>query len=336
MDGLEALTFAQTLKPEVPFIMIYGHGTVETAVEATKRGQETKVLKKKVSSSKTKEILGSSDTISKIKETIERVAPTEARVLITGENGSGKELVARWLHKNQSLILTADPKSTVLRFLPEAYESELFGPKKALSPLRTLKIMLKRNLSTSSLDNQLECFKRADDIGISSEAHLYRYLVAAHFCVLRREIAVLRDTEKNLRQHIILYNSHSVGRQPQNGMTRDWYPGLTALHNKGYALLSDVLTDQECEDLKANYQHPDAYRKTVVMERYRFGKGEYKYFDYPLPDLIAKTVERFIHYSLQAVANAGIVALHIEVEFPAEPEVLLKQSTISNKPKPLY
>ncbi|MGJ1367645.1 2OG-Fe(II) oxygenase [Sphingobacterium spiritivorum] len=104
----------------------------------------------------------------------------------------------------------------------------------------------------------------------------------------------------------------------------NWNDITSALHNKGYALLSDVLTDQECEDLKANYSHPDAYRKTVVMERYRFGKGEYKYFDYPLPDLIAK-IRRTVYPYLAAVANAWNRALHIEVEFPAEHEVLLKQ-----------
>lgn len=158
MDGLEALTFAQTLKPEVPFIMISGHGTVETAVEATKKGaydflskpldlnrilitvrnalergslvEETKVLKKKVFSSKTKEILGSSDTISKIKETIERVAPTEARVLITGENGSGKELVARWLHEksNRSSLPLIEVNCAAIP--SELIESELFGHEK--------------------------------------------------------------------------------------------------------------------------------------------------------------------------------------------------------------
>ena len=128
MDGLEVLEQAQIIKPDLPFIMISGHGTVETAIEASKKGAfdfiskppdlnrllitvrngldrgtlvtETKVLKRKAS--KTREILGESESISKIKETIERVAPTEARVLITGANGSGKELVARWLHEKSN------------------------------------------------------------------------------------------------------------------------------------------------------------------------------------------------------------------------------------------
>jgi DNA-binding NtrC family response regulator len=128
MDGLEVLTEGLKIQPDLPFIMISGHGTVETAVEASKKGAydfiskppdlnrllitvrnalerkilviETKVLKRKVS--KTREILGHSAAIGRIKATIERVAPTDARVLITGANGSGKELVARWLHEKSN------------------------------------------------------------------------------------------------------------------------------------------------------------------------------------------------------------------------------------------
>ncbi|WP_353126931.1 sigma-54-dependent transcriptional regulator, partial [Parapedobacter pyrenivorans] len=118
MDGMEVLTEALAIKPDLPFIMISGHGTIETAVEASKKGAydfiskppdlnrllitvrnalergtlvtETKVLKRKVS--KTRDILGDSEAIQRIKDTIERVAPTDARVLVTGANGSGKEL----------------------------------------------------------------------------------------------------------------------------------------------------------------------------------------------------------------------------------------------------
>src|SRR5690606_685419 len=128
MDGMEVLTEGLSLKPDLPFIMISGHGTVETAVEASKKGAfdfiskppdlnrllitvrnalekgnlvtETKVLKRKVT--RTRDILGASDAIAQIKDTIEKVAPTDARVLITGANGSGKELVARWLHEKSN------------------------------------------------------------------------------------------------------------------------------------------------------------------------------------------------------------------------------------------
>lgn len=156
MDGLEVLTEALIFKPDLPFIMISGHGTVETAVEASRKGAfdfiskppdlnrllitvrnaldrgslvtETKVLKKRVS--KTREILGESQAIGKIKETIDRVAPTEARVLVTGANGSGKELVARWLHEKSSRANSSLIEVNCAAIPSELIESELFGHEK--------------------------------------------------------------------------------------------------------------------------------------------------------------------------------------------------------------
>jgi len=156
MDGMEVLTEGLALKPDLPFIMISGHGTVETAVEASKKGAfdfiskppdlnrllitvrnaldrgslvtETKVLKRKVS--KTKAILGESQPIHKIKETIDRVAPTDARVLITGANGSGKELVARWLHEKSHRSNASLIEVNCAAIPSELIESELFGHEK--------------------------------------------------------------------------------------------------------------------------------------------------------------------------------------------------------------
>jgi two-component system, NtrC family, nitrogen regulation response regulator NtrX len=156
MDGMEVLTEGLLLKPDLPFIMISGHGTVETAVEASKKGAfdfiskppdlnrllitvrnaldrgslvvETKVLKRKVS--KVRPILGESQTIGKIKETIERVAPTDARVLITGANGSGKELVARWLHEKSNRSNAPLIEVNCAAIPSELIESELFGHEK--------------------------------------------------------------------------------------------------------------------------------------------------------------------------------------------------------------
>ncbi len=127
IDGIEFLQKAGETNPDVPIIMISGHGNIETAVEAVKKGAydyiskppdlnrllitirnamernslvtETKVLKRKV---RVQEMIGDSAPIKKIKETIEKVAPTEARILITGENGVGKELVARWVHEKSN------------------------------------------------------------------------------------------------------------------------------------------------------------------------------------------------------------------------------------------
>ncbi|MDT3405556.1 sigma-54-dependent transcriptional regulator [Mucilaginibacter terrae] len=156
MDGLEVLTDGLAIKPDLPFIMISGHGTVETAVEASKKGAfdfiskppdlnrllitvrnaldrgslvtEAKVLKRKVS--KVRPILGESQGILKIKETIDRVAPTEARVLVTGANGSGKELVARWLHEKSNRSNAPIIEVNCAAIPSELIESELFGHEK--------------------------------------------------------------------------------------------------------------------------------------------------------------------------------------------------------------
>src|SRR5690554_7345577 len=156
MDGMEVLSEALKIMPDLPFIMISGHGTVETAVEASKKGAydfiskppdlnrllitvrnalergnlvtETKVLKRRVS--KTRVILGESEPIARIKETIDRVAPTEARVLITGANGSGKELVARWLHEKSNRCDAPLIEVNCAAIPSELIESELFGHEK--------------------------------------------------------------------------------------------------------------------------------------------------------------------------------------------------------------
>lgn len=156
MDGMEVLTEGLKIQPDLPFIMISGHGTVETAVEASKRGAfdfiskppdlnrllitvrnalerknlvtETKVLKRKAS--KTREMLGNSAAIDRIKDTIERVAPTDARVLITGANGSGKELVARWLHEKSNRANSVLIEVNCAAIPSELIESELFGHEK--------------------------------------------------------------------------------------------------------------------------------------------------------------------------------------------------------------
>ncbi|WP_295674508.1 sigma-54 dependent transcriptional regulator [uncultured Mucilaginibacter sp.] len=156
VDGMEVLTEGLAMKPDLPFIMISGHGTVETAIEASKKGAfdfiskppdlnrllitvrnaldrgslvtETKVLKRRVA--KVRTMLGDSQSISKIKETIDRVAPTDARVLITGANGSGKELLARWLHEKSHRSTSPLIEVNCAAIPSELIESELFGHEK--------------------------------------------------------------------------------------------------------------------------------------------------------------------------------------------------------------
>jgi two-component system nitrogen regulation response regulator NtrX len=156
LDGIEFLQKAGEINPDVPIIMISGHGNIETAVEAVKKGAydfiskppdlnrllitirnamdksslvtETKVLKRRVS--KVQEMIGESSPIKKIKETIEKVAPTDARILITGDNGVGKELVARWVHEKSNRASGPIVEVNCAAIPTELIESELFGHEK--------------------------------------------------------------------------------------------------------------------------------------------------------------------------------------------------------------
>ena len=153
MDGVEVLEKAQAIKPEIPFIMISGHGELETAVQTMRLGAfdyiskppdlnrllnairnaldkkqlivENKRLKKKVD--KNYEMIGESPETIRIKEIIEKVAPTDARVLITGENGTGKELVAHWLHQKSERSKSPMIEVNCAAIPSELIESELFG-----------------------------------------------------------------------------------------------------------------------------------------------------------------------------------------------------------------
>jgi two-component system nitrogen regulation response regulator NtrX len=156
IDGIDFLEKSREVNSDVPIIMISGHGTIETAVEAVKKGAfdyiskppdlnrllitirnaidktslvtETKVLKRKVA--RVQDMIGESMPIQKIKETIEKVAPTEARVLITGANGVGKELVARWLHEKSNRAAGPLVEVNCAAIPSELIESELFGHEK--------------------------------------------------------------------------------------------------------------------------------------------------------------------------------------------------------------
>lgn len=156
VDGIEFLEKAREVNPDIPVIMISGHGTIETAVEAVKKGAydyiskppdlnrllitirnatdktnlvtETRVLRRKVT--RVEEMIGDSPAIMKIKDTIEKVAPTDARVLVTGENGVGKELVARWLHEKSNRNKSPLIEVNCAAIPTELIESELFGHEK--------------------------------------------------------------------------------------------------------------------------------------------------------------------------------------------------------------
>ena len=230
MDGLEVLQQIMQLQPDVPVIMISGHGTIETAVDAVKKGafdfiakppdlnrllitirnaldkntlvKETRVLKKKVQ--RVQDIIGNSTGIAKIKSTIEKVAPTDARVLVTGENGTGKELVARWLHEksnraNQPLI-----EVNCAAIPAELIESELFGHEKGSF--------------TSAIKQRIGKFEQAhggtlflDEIGdmtLSAQAKVLRALQEGKITrvggekELSVDVRVIAATNKNLLEEV--------------------------------------------------------------------------------------------------------------------------------------
>jgi two-component system, NtrC family, nitrogen regulation response regulator NtrX len=156
MDGIEVLQFAKEERPDTPFIVISGHGNIETAVDAVKKGAydyiakppdlnrllitirnamdkkslvtEAKQLRKRIS--RGYEMVGSSEGIKRIQDTIAKVAPTEARVLITGENGVGKELVARRIHELSNRSGGPLVEVNCAAIPSELIESELFGHEK--------------------------------------------------------------------------------------------------------------------------------------------------------------------------------------------------------------
>lgn len=230
MDGLEVLAKAQELKPDLPFVMISGHGTIETAVEATKKGAfdfiqkppdlnrllitirnaldrsqlvtETKVLRRKVS--KTREIIGSSASIMKIKETIDRVAPTDARVLVTGANGSGKELVAKWLHEKSNRSHGPFIEVNCAAIPSELIESELFGHEKG-----SFTSAIKQRIGKFELANGGTLF--LDEIGDMSPSAQSKVLRALQENRITRvggdrdiqvDVRIVAATNKNLLEEI--------------------------------------------------------------------------------------------------------------------------------------
>lgn len=198
MDGMEALSKILAVKPDMPVVMISGHGTIETAVEALKKGAydyiskppdlnrllvtvrnaldrtslvaETKTLKKKIS--RTRDMIGESGEMKKIKELIEKVAPTDARVLITGDNGTGKELVARWIHEKSKRANVPLVEVNCAAIPSELIESELFGHEKG-----SFTSAIKQRIGKFELANESTLFlDEVGDMSLSAQAKVLRAL----------------------------------------------------------------------------------------------------------------------------------------------------------------
>ncbi len=230
LDGIELLEKVIEMGRETPFIMISAHGTIETAVEAVKKGaydfipkppdlnrllitlknalersnlvSETKVLRRKIA--KTYDIIGESEAIAKVKETIEKVAPTEARVLITGQNGTGKELVAKWLHEKSNRAGGPLVEVNCAAIPSELIESELFGHEKGSF--------------TSAVKQRIGKFEQAasgtlflDEIGdmsLSAQAKVLRALQENRITRvggdkdIKTDVRVIAATNKDLKTEI--------------------------------------------------------------------------------------------------------------------------------------
>ncbi|MDX1630157.1 MAG: sigma-54 dependent transcriptional regulator, partial [Fulvivirga sp.] len=215
---------------DTPFVMISAHGTIETAVEATKKGafdfiqkppdlnrllvtlrnameksnlvQETKVLKKKVS--KKYDIVGESEAITEVKETIEKVAPTEARVLVTGENGTGKELVARWIHEKSNRSKGSLIEVNCAAIPSELIESELFGHEKG-----SFTSAVKQRIGKFEQANSGTLFlDEIGDMSLSAQAKVLRALQENKITrvggnkEIKVDVRVVAATNKDLKQEI--------------------------------------------------------------------------------------------------------------------------------------
>lgn len=230
MDGIEVLDKVNAMERQPQFIMISAHGSIETAVEATKKGAfdfipkppdlnrllltvrnalekknlitETTVLKKKLS--RKLDMVGNSKALQQVKDTIEKVAPTEAKVLITGANGTGKELVAHWIHQKSNRFNAPFVAVNCAAIPAELIESELFGHEKGAF--------------TSALKQRQGKFEQAtggtlflDEIGdmsLSAQAKVLRAL-QDHKIIrvggdkdIKVDVRVLAATNKDLKKEI--------------------------------------------------------------------------------------------------------------------------------------
>ena len=232
LDGVEVLDKLIENKCDAAIIMISGHGSIDTAVECIKKGaydfiqkpldlnrilitlknatekttlvKETKILKKKVQASGVQEIIGESEAISKIKDMIKRVAPTDARVLVTGSNGTGKELVARWMHELSNRASAPFIEVNCAAIPGELIESELFGHEKGAF--------------TSAVKQHKGKFEQADggtlfldeigDMSLSAQAKVLRVLQENKITRVGSDkdinvnVRVVAATNKNLREEI--------------------------------------------------------------------------------------------------------------------------------------
>jgi two-component system, NtrC family, nitrogen regulation response regulator NtrX len=230
MDGIEVLEKLQEITPDTPVVMISGHGNIDTAVEAIRKGafdyiskpldlnrmlvtirnaldrsvleKETRTLKRKIY--KTTDIVGESEPIQRIKEMIDKVAPTDARVLITGANGSGKELVARWIHEKSNRSSSPLVEVNCAAIPSELIESELFGHEKG-----SFTSAIKQRIGKFEQANNGTLFlDEIGDMSLPAQAKVLRVLQDGKISRVGGEkdfsvnVRVIAATNKDLRSEI--------------------------------------------------------------------------------------------------------------------------------------
>ena len=275
LDGIEVLEKSIEQGTDVPFIMISAHGTIETAVEATKKGafdfiqkppdlnrllltirnaldksnlvKETKSLKRKIA--KTYDIVGESPAIKQVKEMIEKVAVTEARVLITGENGTGKELVARWIHEKSMRYKSPLIEVNCAAIPSELIESELFGHEKG-----SFTSAVKQRIGKFEQANHSTLFlDEIGDMSLSAQAKVLRALQENKITRVGGEkeikvnVRVIAATNKDLKNEI-----------SQNNFREDLYHriGVIIIHVPPLRERKEdipLLVDKFLEDIAIEY-----------------------------------------------------------------------------------
>ena len=274
MDGIEILEKIFSITSEIPVIMISGHGNIDTAVETIKKGAfdfiekpldlnrllitirnatdksnlitETKVLKQKVK--KTYDMIGESPAMKKVKEMIDKVAPTDAKVLIIGKNGTGKELVARWLHEKSERSGQPFVEVNCAAIPSELIESELFGHEKGAF--------------TSAHKQRKGKFEQAnggtlflDEIGDMSLSAQSKVLRALQENKISR---VGSDKEINVNVRIIAATNKNLKKEIENRTFReDLYHRISVIlidvptlndRKEDIPLLTEYFNDQICNE----------------------------------------------------------------------------------------
>lgn len=285
MDGMEVLDKAKEAELGTNFIMISAHGTIDVAVEAVKKGafdflqkpfdlgrleitlrnaldksslvRETKTLKKKIG--KKNDMVGESESIRQVKEMIEKVAPTDARVLITGPNGSGKELVARWIHESSRRANGPLVEVNCAAIPSELIESELFGHEKG-----SFTSAIKQRLGKFELAEGGTLFlDEIGDMSLSAQAKVLRALQENKITRVGGDkeipvhVRIVAATNKDLRKEI-----------EENRFREDLYHRLSVIVVKVPALNDrkddiPLLTEKFLEDIAEEY---GAKKKNISAE----------------------------------------------------------------------